>query len=258
MRWGKMINENKFLKLHEKFESLDLDGLKIIQSPSLYRFTSDAVILANFVKAKPSDKMLELGSGNGVISILVTYKNNLTQTVGIEIQEELADMSYRSVKFNNLDKKITIKNFDMKDLLDKKIFTEKKLNNFDIVVCNPPYKKVCNSKINKNESEKLARHEIKIKFEQICEIANKCLKYGGKFYTCCHCDRMVEIIFKLKQNSLEPKKVLFTQPSKETMPKVVFIEAIKNGKEGVKILPCIITNDKDGKYINEVKKLKFY
>lgn len=242
---------NNLLKENEKIEDLCLDGLKIIQSPSLYRFTSDAVILANFVKAKPTDKLLDLGTGSGIIAILATYKNQLKNTVGIELQTELADMANRSVLLNKLENNIKIINADMKKL---KQFD---LPEFDIVVCNPPYKKIGTSKLNKSETDKIARHETTITLKEICQTASKSLKFGGKFYVCLDADRTAELLYLLKSENLEPKKMFFTQSSEKSVAKIVFVQAIKGGKESVKVLPMLITNDKDGKYLEIVKQMKF-
>lgn len=242
---------NNLVKNNEKIEDLCLDELKIIQSPSLYRFTSDAVILANFIVAKPSDKLLDLGTGSGIIAILATYKNKLKNVVGVEIQSELADMASRSVKLNELENAIKIFNADIKKI------QELNLPEFDIIACNPPYKKQNTSKLNQSESDKIARHETTTTLKEICQIASKNLKFGGKFYVCLDSDRTAELLFELKNSKLEPKKMFFTQSSEKSVAKIVFVQAVKGGKESVKILPMIITNDKDGKYLEVVKKMKF-
>lgn len=247
----------KTLKKDETLEDLQLGGLKIIQSTLLYRFTSDAVMLANFVKAKPTDKLIDLGTGSGIIAILTAYKNKLENVFGVELQKELADMASRSVEFNNLQNIIKILNLDMQDLLKTEIRRENNLENFDIVVCNPPYKKQGSSRLNFNESQKIARHEVAINLETIVKVAKSLLKFGGKFYIVCDSERTAELIFDLKKQKLEPKRMFFTQSSEKTKPILVFIEAVYGGKESVNVLPTIITNDKNGKYLEEIKKLKF-
>ena len=237
------------LKRNEKIEDLCLDNLKIIQNTELYRLTSDAVILANFIKAKPNDRLLDLGTGSGVIAILATYKNDLKSTVGVEIQPELAEMAQKSVFLNNLENRITIINQDMKSF--------KPENAFDVIVCNPPYKKQGSNRLSQNLSQQIARHEIKITLSEVCHAASKFLKFRGKFYICCDADRVAELIYYLKESKLEPKKMFFTQSSPKTTAQIVFIEAVKGGKEGIKVLPVLITNDINGHYLEIVKSYRF-
>lgn len=247
---------NKYLKNDEKFEDLQFNGLKIIQSKNLYRLTSDAVILANFVKAKKTDVLVDLGTGSGIIAILASQKNQTKKTYGIEIQPELADMAKRSVEANNL-KNIEILNIDMLELMQSKTRKNNGIEAVDVVVCNPPYKKSGTARLNENQSQKIARHETKINLLQICQVAKSLLKFHGKFYIVCDADRLAELIYDLKQNSLEPKKMFFTQSSAKSKANLVFIEAVLGAKESVLVLPMLITNDKDGLYLQEVKKMKF-
>lgn len=239
----------KMLKENEVMEDLCLDGLQIIQNTNLYRFTSDPVILANFVKAKKTDWLLDIGTGSGIIPILVCHKTFLKGAVGVEIQQQMADMAIRSVKFNNLQSKISIENVDIKNFSSKQAF--------DIVTCNPPYKKAGTSKPNEVESKALARHEIALNLKEVCLQAKKHLKFGGRFYVCMDACRTAELVCDLKQVGLEPKRMFFTQGAVTAAPSIVFIEAVKGGKEGVKILPNVVVNDKDGKYLECVKKMRF-
>lgn len=250
-------NKNNLLKENEKFEDLQLDGLKIIQNKDLYRFTSDAVILSNFVNAKPKDFLIDLGTGSGIIAILVAYKNKLRKVLGVEIQPELVDMANRSVIFNKLDEVIKIINCDIKqlNLLSKK--RELNINQADIIVCNPPYKKFGSAILNQNRNKSIARHELTINMDEIIKVVKNLLKFGGSFYVVYDSNRTAELIFNLKLNGLEPKKLFFTQPDLNSSATLVFIEAVKGGNETLKILPVLITNDKDGKYLDEIKKMKF-
>ncbi len=249
--------EDIFLKENETLEDLQYNNLKIIQNKNLYRFTSDAVILSNFIKAKSSDVLVDLGAGSGIISILATCKNNLKHTIGIEIQEELFDMANRSIAFNNLQSKIDMFNIDMRILNDYEVRKNLGLCDVDVVVSNPPYKKEGNIKLNTEKSVRIARHEICINMKELFQIANSILKYRGKFFVVYDANRLAEIMFELKSNNLEPKRMFLTQSASNQEPILVFIEAVKGGKEGIRILPNLITNDKNGLYLEEVKKLKF-
>ncbi len=229
----------------ERLEDLQLDGLKIYQDPELYTFTSDAVILANFVNAKHSDFVYDLGTGSGIIAILVAYKTRPKKVIGIELQSELARLAQKSVKLNHLEKLVEIKNEDMLELTEA--------GEADIVVCNPPYKKRASAFINPNESLAIARHEIKVDLDGVINTASKLLKDKGKFYVCLDANRTAELIFKLKEKRLEPKKMFFTAPKLEADCNIVFIEAVKGGREDLKVLSTLITNDPSGNYLEEVK-----
>lgn len=237
------------LKENEVLEDLNLDGLKIIQNKKLYRFTSDPVILANFVSAKKTDKLLDIGTGSGIIPILVCHKTNLKSAVGVEIQTPMADMAKRSVEFNNLTQKIIIETADIKSFQSTQVF--------DIVTCNPPYKKAGACKPNEEKSKALARHEITLNLKEVCVCAKKHLKFGGRFYVCLDASRTAELLFELKNIGLEPKKMFFTQSDVSAYPSIVFVEAVSGGKEGIKVLPNVVVNDKDGKYLESVKKMRF-
>ncbi len=241
----------EYLKEDEVFDDLQLDGLKIIQNRNKYCFTSDAAILANFVNAKKSDSLCEIGSGSGVISILVNYKCQPKKIVAFEIQEYMADMANRSIKFNNLENKIEIINAPIQNCFD---YVKKE--SFNIVFSNPPYKKISSKSLtSKNEEEGISKHEIKLTLDELITYSNKLLKFGGKFYIVYDANRTAELIYKLKENNLEPKNMFFTSSAENKNPILVLVEAVKGGKEGINILPTLITNDKNGDYIYTIQKI---
>lgn len=242
--------ENK-LHQNEVVEDLCLDGLKIIQNAGLYRFTSDAVILANFVRAKRTDALLDIGTGSGIVAILAAHKNNLSDAIGVEIQPQMADMARRSVALNKMEDRIKIVNADIKDFhkLCSKVF--------DVITCNPPYKKAQAGKVNDCESKSIARHEVALDLPALCKAANRLLKFGGKFYVCMDAVRAAELLFELKNAGLEPKKMFFTQSSPQSEGKILFVQAQKGAKAGIRVLPALITNDLDGSYLETVKKMRF-
>lgn len=239
-----------FLKKDERLDDLQLDGLKIIQNRNKYCFTSDAAILANFVNAKNTDTVCEIGTGSGIISILVNYKCNPKKIVAFEIQKYMADMARRNLELNSI-KTIEIINSPIQEC-----FNYVKQESFDIVVSNPPYQKVFDkSLVSNNEEEAISKHETKLTLPELVLCANKLLKFGGKFYIVYDIKRAAELIYKLKENKLEPKRMFFTSPAIDKKPILVLIEAVKGGKEGIQVLPTLITNDKDGDYIYNIQKL---
>ncbi len=239
------------LKENERLDDLQIGGLKIIQDKTKYCFTSDSAILANFVSAKKSDKVCEIGTGTGVISILLTHKQNPEKIYAFEVQKETAELAKRNVDLNLLNDKIVIINSAIQDF-EKYV----KRESFDVVVSNPPYRKVNQkSLISLREEEAISKHEVKLNLEELVSCAKNLLKFGGKFFLVYDATRTAELIYKLKQNNLEPKTMFFTSPSPTKNPVLVLIEAVKGGKEQVNVLPTLITNDKDGNYIYTIQNL---
>lgn len=224
----------------ERIEKLDYD-LQIFQNSELYTFTSDAVLLAKFVNLRKDDVVVDLGTGSGIIALYLAKKGCSKKVIGVEIQTELAKMAEKSVKLNKLEDKIEIINKNMKEV---------KLS-ADVVVANPPYKKLTSLK-NQNSSRAIARHEVEINLDELLTTASKMLNTGGRFYICYDSNRLAELIYKLKAHKLEPKALFLSYPNINKDASIVFIEAIKDGKEGIKILPPVITNGDDGKYIENL------
>lgn len=215
------------LKSNERLDDLQFNNLYIIQDKTGYCFSSDAVALANFVTVKQNGKVVDLCSGSGIIGILVQAKNKVSQTVLVEIQKNLADMSRRSIEYNKLDN-IEVINKPLQDI-HKEIGTF-----YDVVVCNPPYKKMGTAKlINESETIAIARHELTVTLEEIIKEASKLLTFGGDFYICNKEERLTDMLVYLRQYNLEPK-VLKILPSTKGA-NVVMIKAKKGGKSGIKI-----------------------
>ena len=234
----------------ERIEDLQYKGLKIIQNKGLYTFTSDSVILANFVKLKRRENALEIGSGSGVISILLSKKQKCKHIYGFELQQKLFEMSNKSLELNSLTEQITFVNDKIQN--HKKYFQD---GFFDVVFSNPPYKREGSAKDNQNPSRTIARHEKNLPLEELAKSTSKLLKFGGRFYVVYDADRCCELIFELMKNKIEPKRMFFTQNGKGKSILVV-IEAVKGGKHGVEVLQSLVTNDKDGAYIEKLGKTR--
>lgn len=233
----------------EQIEDLQFENLKIVQPKCGYRFTSDSVILANFVKAKSDANVIEFCSGCGVISTLVLKKLNLKQIFGIELQPSLFALAQKSIKLNNLENKITFINDKIQNYL--KYF---KHEQFDVVVCNPPYYKVGSGAQNENQEINIAKNEIHLTLDEFLQISSTALKFGGNLYFCHNANRLFEIFINLKKFGLTPKEMFFSQGGEFANPTTVFIRAQKGARSGIKVFPNLITN-KDGNYIATIKKL---
>ncbi|MBQ0017348.1 MAG: methyltransferase, partial [Clostridiales bacterium] len=232
VRMQKSIKEKlEFLKEGERLDDLLFNDMHIIQNKERYCFTSDAVLLANFAKSKRSDKVVDLCSGSGIVGILFYAKNLCKSMTLVEMQKDFCDMEKRSIELNSLDDKIEVKNVKVQDF-PKTIES----GSFDVVLCNPPYKKTSGHKITEKKEIAVCKYEMELKFDELCECVSKILKFGGKFYFIHDSSRLVELITTLKKYSLEPKVIELCYPSTKIESNVVMIEAVKNGKSGCKIL----------------------
>ena len=237
------------LKDSERVEDLQCKGLKIIQDKNLYCFTSDSVVLVNFVKTKKADKVVEVGAGFGVISILIQAKNELQDIVAFELQTCMAELCERNIKLNNLQDKIKVVCEDVKNF--KKYL---KPASVDVVVSNPPFYKATN--FEQAEVKKIAKEDVCLPVEVLAETASKMLKDGGSFYCVYMAERVAELIFALQKEKLTTKEMFFTENGKGEINLVV-LKAVKGGKYGVKILPNLTRNDADGKYIKTLHTKHF-
>ena len=238
------------LKENEKIEDLQCNDLKIIQNKKWFCFGMDAVLLTNYCDVKNNSIVVDLGTGTGIIPILLSGKRNIQKAVGIEIQPEVAEMATRSVKLNNLEEKINILNIDLKDA-NKYL----EMNSIDAVISNPPYKLNNSGLINPNDQKAISRHEIKCTLEDVISSASSLLKQYGRFYMVHRPDRLVDIICLLRQYKLEPKQIRFVHPKSGEKPNMVLMRASKNGNPELKFDPPLYIYDAEGKYTDDVYKI---
>jgi len=229
---------------------LNYNNLKIYQNTEMFSFSLDSVLLPNFVTLnKNIKKVLDIGSGNAAIPLILTTKTDAKIT-GIEIQEESYYLGKKSIEYNQLKDKIEFINDDVKEYA-KKIESD----TFDTITCNPPYFKVNDkSRFNDSDYKTIARHEIKLNLEELFKIAKKLLKNNGNIAIVHRPERLIDIIEEMKKNNIEPKKVQFVYPGVEKQANILLIEGIKNGKPGLKILKPIYSHLENGEYTDEIKK----
>lgn len=218
----------EILKTNERLDDLQFNNLFIIQDKDGYCFSSDAVNLANFVHVSNYGRVVDLCSGSGVIGILVNAKNKVKDVTLVEIQENLADMSKRSIKYNKIQN-ISVVNSKLQGV--SKIIGE---GVFDVVTCNPPYKKQGTaSKLSENDSVAICKHEILVTLEEIILETSKLLKFGGYFYVVNKEERLTDIICLCRKYNLEPKELKVIKSLSGA--NIVIIKAKKGGKSGLKI-----------------------
>ena len=238
--------------MNVKNDLLNYRNMKIIQNTDMFKFSLDSVLLPNFVTINKKDKkILDIGCGNAPIPLILSTKTQ-AEIIGVEIQEEVADLALKSVSINNLDNQIKIINADINEI-SKKWKTEI----FDVITCNPPFFKIAEkSNLNLSEYQARARHEVSLTLEQLVQISCKLLKNKGNLAIVHRPERLMELLFCLKKYNLEPKKIQFVYPNTSKESNIVLIEAKKNGNSGVKILEPIFVHEKDGSYTKQV--LKFF
>ena len=230
---------------------LGYSNLKIYQNSDYFAFSLDSIILANYCNIRLRDKkIVDFCTGNGVIPLILTRRTK-AEIFGIEIQMNLADLAIKSVSYNGLENQIKIINEDVKD------FSKKNISKFDLVLCNPPYFKL-NEKSSLNESyeKKIARHEIMIDIEGVCDCAKKVLKDNGNLCLVHRSERLMEIIEILRKNNFEPKRIKFVHETIEKESTLVLIEAQKLGKVGLKIDKPLVLYNIDGSLTDEYKRLQ--
>lgn len=237
------------LKPNERLDDLQRDGLKIIQNKTMFSFGVDAVLLASSVIAKASDRILDLGTGTGIIPLLLSAKTDAKEIVGVEIQPYVADMARRSVELNNLQDKIQIVGEDFID------YVKSKQGYYDIVVSNPPYFKSGGGIISGNEYKMISRHEIKMNVQSLFESASLALRNRGIFYLIHRPDRLVDVLYHARQNSLEPKRARFVASRIGEAPKLVLIQCIKGAGKELRWEKPIHIYDEDGNYTQEIHQI---
>ena len=239
------------LKENERIDDLEYKGLKIIQNKEGFCFGIDSVLLSDFAKnIKKGARVLDLGTGTGIIPILLCGKTNLKKVIGVEIQEDVADMAKRSSKLNNLEDKFEIINENILNL--KNIFQNQ---SFDVIVSNPPYKKKNTGIINENEKKIISRHEITANLEDFIKISKDLLKDKGEFYMIHRPERLVDILSLMRQNKIEPKVLRMVFSSEKKEPKLVLIKGVKNAKPFLKVEKNLYIYDKNGNYTNDILKI---
>lgn len=241
------------LKKDERIDELQCGNLKIIQNKQGFCFGIDSVILTEFAdKIKTTDNVLDLGTGTGILGLLVYGKRKPNSIVGVEIQEEVADMAKRSVELNKLEKNIKIINEDINKIIDKNLIEK---NYFDIVITNPPYKEINTGLINDNEKKLISRHEIKASLEDFIKVAAAALKDKGILYMVHRPERLVDIIYLLRKYKVEPKEIRFVCPNIDKASNLVLIKCVKGGNKFLKINKVLYIYNKDGEYSEEIKKI---
>lgn len=241
------------LKENERLDELQRNGYRIIQNPKKFCFGMDAVLLSGFAKAGKGSNVLDLGTGTGIIPILMEAKTQAAHFTALEIQEESADMARRSVELNGLQEKITIVQGDIREA-----GTLFGAASFDVVTCNPPYMIGQHGIKNPDAPKAIARHEILCTLEDVAAQAAKVLKPGGNFYMVHRPFRLAEIMVVLREYRLEPKRMQLVHPFVDREPNMVLIEANRGGRPRMTVERPLIIYRAPGVYMPEIYEIYGY
>ena len=238
---------------NERVDDLQRNGLKIIQKTDGFCFGMDAVLLSGFAHVKRGEKVLDMGTGTGIIPLLLSAKTQGEHFTALEIQKEIAEMAARSVAMNHLEEKIEIVNGDIKEA--SRIFGGA---SFDVVTTNPPYMNDAHGLKNPTEVKAISRHEVLCTLEDVVREGAKVLKSGGRMYMVHRPHRLIEIISAMKQYKMEPKRMCMVHPFKDKEANMVLIEAVKGGGSWLKMEAPIIVYKEPGIYTDEIYRIYGY
>mgnify|MGYP004456001545 FL=1 len=241
------------LKPGERIDELQRNGYRIIQNENGFCFGMDAVLLSGFARVKKGEQALDLGTGTGIIPILLEAKTEGEHFTGLEIQETSADMAGRSVRLNDLDQKVSIVKGDIKEATD--LFGKA---SFDVVTSNPPYMTGQHGLVNPDMPKAIARHEILCTLEDVISQASALLKENGRFYMVHRPFRLAEIMVMMNRYRLEPKRMKLVYPFADKEPNMVLIEGLKGGRPRITIEKPLIVYQKPGVYTDEIYDIYGY
>ena len=241
------------LKENERLDDLQRNGFQIIQKTDGFCFGMDAILLSGFASVRKGEKALDLGTGTGIIPILLKAKTEGEHSSALEIQEEMADMARRSVAANHLEKDITVVTGDIKEA--SRIFGAA---SFDVVTSNPPYMNDAHGLKNPDLPKAIARHEVLCTLDDVTRESAKVLKPGGRFYMVHRPHRLVEIITALTKYRLEPKRMKMVHPYVDREANMVLIEAVRGGRSMIKVEAPVIVYKEPGVYTDEIYDIYGY
>lgn len=241
------------LKSDERLDDLQRNGYQIIQKKDGFCFGMDAVLLSGFAAVKPGEKAIDLGTGTGIIPILLEAKYEGENYTGLEIQDEVADMAARSVALNHLEEKVSIVKGDIKEA--SRLFGAA---SFDVVTSNPPYMNDAHGLKNPDLPKAIARHEVLCTLDDVTREAARLLRPGGRFYMVHRPHRLIEIITALTKYKMEPKRMKMVHPFVEKEANMVLIEAVRGGRSMIKVEAPIVVYREPGVYTREIYDIYGY
>jgi tRNA1Val (adenine37-N6)-methyltransferase len=239
--------QKRFVNPGERVDSLERNGLVIIQNPAKFCFGMDAVLLSGFAGVKPGENVLDLGTGNGIIPILLSAKTEAREIYGLEIQEDIQKMAERSVRINKIHDRVHIVSGDIRDA--SKRFGA---SSFDVITSNPPYMIDQHGIRNPEDAKYIARHEALCTLKDIMRETGKILKPKGRCYFVYRPFRLPELFTDMKESGIEPKKMRLVYPFKDKEPNMVLVEGIRGANPRLTVEKPLIVYESEGKYTDEI------
>ncbi len=224
--------------------------VKIFQQEKGYRFSVDALLLAHFVRVKKGDLIVDLGTGSGVIAIIVAQRKECGKVVAVDIQEDLVDLARRNVMLNALQEKVNICHGDIRII--ESLFNP---GSFDVAIFNPPYRKVSSGKLNPDARKSVARHEIKGTVHDFLKASAYVLRKSGRAYIIYPATRMVELLSSMRKVGIEPKRMQIVHSHNVSRGEFVLVEGVRNGREELEVLPPLAVHSKDGQYTDAMNSV---
>ena len=225
-------------------------SMKVLQSRRGYRFSIDAVLLAFHATPRQGEKVLDLGAGCGIISLIMAFRSSDLKIYAVEIQKELADLALFNVRENRLEDHIDILCTDLKVLMPQMI-----AGPCDLIVCNPPYFRSGSGRVNPDSQRALARHEIKASLRDVLQAARRLLRTGGRFVIIYTAERTTDLLCQMRMTQIEPKWIRMVHPVQDASANLILIEGIKGGRSGLKVAPPLIVYEKNGDYTDELQRM---
>jgi tRNA1Val (adenine37-N6)-methyltransferase len=234
----------------ETLEQLKIGNLQFVQPKYGYRFSVDAVLLADFLAVKPDERLIDLGTGSGIVPLLASVLTQAREIVGLEIQERLVKLARENVAINHLEDRIQIVQGDLRQAAQ--LF---RAGEFDALCSNPPYRKVGTGRINPDGEQAMARHEIACQLSELLAACKYLVKPGGKVFLIYLPARLCELFEHLRGHKLEPKRIRCIHASEKTAASLVLVEAHRDAASDLKILPPLFLYNRDGNYTDEAKRI---
>lgn len=238
------------LKPQERIDDLQYNGLRIIQHPQAFRFGMDAVLLADFARLRPRERAADMGTGTGILPLLLSQKEESCTFDAFEIQPDMAEMAQRSVRLNGLEERIRVHAADMRTAWQ--IIGRETMH---AVVCNPPYGKRGGTLTNPESSVRLARHETDCTIEDVTASCAAVLRTHGRLSIVFPAQRMLELLDALRQCRLEPKRIRMVCAHVDKPPYLVMVEAMKNARPQLLWLPPLVVYNADGTETDEIRRI---
>ncbi|MCX8011784.1 MAG: tRNA1(Val) (adenine(37)-N6)-methyltransferase [Desulfobacterota bacterium] len=237
------IHDIGYLSSDETLDTMFQGKLKVIQKKRGYRFSLDAIILGRLAPVSSGDRVIDLGTGCGIIPCILATPASVKEIVGVELQEELAELAIRNVKLNGLTKKITVVKEDLKNL-----FSFYPPASFDFVVSNPPFRKCQTGRINPEKQKSLARHEITVSLAELLKVSSYLLKVQGNIFLIYPAFRLVDLFYEMRKTGIEPKALQCVHSRADAPAKMVLVEGVKGGGVELKVKEPLVIYDSQGNY----------